>query len=127
MNNREYWRERMRALEEKGYRESEAYYEELKKKFTSANNQIQMDIDRWYQACGKQQYILCLSSKVLKQIRTGRVPVECMGIYQKRKRECIKPGMDERTGKCIRKRTYQLSAEYEDSVTAARRRIIYAV
>ncbi|MFQ9195254.1 MAG: minor capsid protein [Candidatus Gastranaerophilaceae bacterium] len=48
MNNREYWRERMRALEEKGYRESEAYYEELKKKFTSANNQIQMDIDRWY-------------------------------------------------------------------------------
>ena len=38
MNNREYWRERMRALEEKGYRESEAYYEELKKKFTSANN-----------------------------------------------------------------------------------------
>lgn len=32
MNNREYWRERMRALEEKGYRESEAYYEELKKK-----------------------------------------------------------------------------------------------
>lgn len=47
--NREYWAKRMAALENEQYQHSAAYYKDLQKQFRIASNDMQMDIERWYQ------------------------------------------------------------------------------
>ena len=47
--NKDYWKRRMAALEDEQYRRSEAYYRDVQKQFRLASNDIQMDIERWYQ------------------------------------------------------------------------------
>ncbi|MEY8357063.1 minor capsid protein [Lachnospiraceae bacterium 54-53] len=46
--NDSYWKVRMAALEDERYSRSSAYYRDLEKQFREASNDIQMDIERWY-------------------------------------------------------------------------------
>lgn len=47
--NKNYWQDRMAVLEDKQYRSSAAYYQDLQEQFRRASNDIQMDIGKWYQ------------------------------------------------------------------------------
>lgn len=47
--NPDYWKERMAALENRQYQRSGAYYKEVQEQFRRASNNIQMDIEHWYQ------------------------------------------------------------------------------
>ena len=46
--NDSYWKERMAVLEDERYSRSVEYYRDLEKQFREASNNIQMDIERWY-------------------------------------------------------------------------------
>lgn len=46
--NRDYWKKRFEALEDKQYQRSSSYYKDIQKQFREASNSIQMDIERWY-------------------------------------------------------------------------------
>lgn len=47
--NDTYWKERFGQLEDEQYQRSATYYQDLQKQFRMAQNDIQMDIERWYQ------------------------------------------------------------------------------
>lgn len=47
--NPDYWKERMAALENRQYQRSVAYYKDVQEQFRRASNNIQMDIEHWYQ------------------------------------------------------------------------------
>lgn len=49
MQNSEYWKKRFEALEDDQYKKSQKYIEDMEKQFREAQNNISMDIERWYQ------------------------------------------------------------------------------
>lgn len=64
-NNADYWKERFAALENSQYTASEAYCKDLQKQFRMATNDIQMDLDRWYQRLAENNNISYASAKKL--------------------------------------------------------------
>lgn len=63
--NREYWKKRMAALEDEQYQRSAAYYKDLQKQFRLASNDMQMDIERWYQRLADNNDISYAGAKKL--------------------------------------------------------------
>lgn len=47
--NSAYWQKRMEALEDKQYQNGAEYYKDVQKQFREASNNVQVDIERWYQ------------------------------------------------------------------------------
>ncbi len=64
----EYWRRRFQELEEKQYQRSVAYYQDLQEQFRRAKNEIQMDLERWYQRLAENNGIsLAAAKRLLKK------------------------------------------------------------
>ena len=61
--SREYWSGRMQALEDEQYRRSEAYYRDVQKQFRMAANNLQMEIDRWYDRLAENNGVSYASAK----------------------------------------------------------------
>ena len=49
MANRNYWQERMKALENQSYQSAVQCYQDIQEEYRKAINSLQMDIMRWYQ------------------------------------------------------------------------------
>lgn len=47
--NSEYWNTRFKALEDASYHQGGKYYKDVQEQFRRASNDIQLDIERWYQ------------------------------------------------------------------------------
>ncbi len=61
----EYWRKRLKALENKEYMQTSAYYEDLKQQFAIAERNLQMDISYWYQRLAKNNDVSLAAAKEL--------------------------------------------------------------
>lgn len=62
-----YWKERLLALEEQ-YQRSEAYKKDLQEQFRRAKNEIQIDMERWYQRLADNHGIsLAAAKRLLKK------------------------------------------------------------
>ena len=61
--NNAYWQKRMEALEDEQYRRSEAYYRDVQKQFRMAANNLQMEIDRWYDRLAENNGVSYASAK----------------------------------------------------------------
>lgn len=60
-----YWKKRFLDLEDDQYRRSAAYYKDLQKQFRLASNDMQMDIERWYQRLADNNDISYAGAKKL--------------------------------------------------------------
>lgn len=60
-----YWKKRMEALEDDQYQRSAAYYRDVQKQFQEASNNLQMDIERWYQRLADNNHISYTGAKKL--------------------------------------------------------------
>lgn len=66
--NGTYWGERMSGLEEEQHQRGEAYYQDLQEQFRRAKNEIQMDIERWYQRLAENNGVsLAAAKRLLKK------------------------------------------------------------
>ena len=66
--NREYWKKRFEALEDKQYQESEAYYRDVEEQFRKVCNGLTLDIERWYQRLADNNDIsLAAAKRLLKK------------------------------------------------------------
>lgn len=64
----DYWKKRFKQLEEDQYRRGAAYYQDIQNQFRKASNQMQMDIERWYQRLADNNEIsLAGAKKLLKK------------------------------------------------------------
>ena len=63
--NSDYWKKRMAALENSQFRNSAAYYRDVQEQFRLAANNIQMDIERWYQRLADNNDISYAAAKRL--------------------------------------------------------------
>lgn len=63
--NKDYWHKRFEQLEDEQYRRSAAYYQDVQEQFRRASNDIQMDIDRWYQRLADNNDISLAGAKRL--------------------------------------------------------------
>ena len=63
--NGTYWGERMSGLEEEQHQRGEAYYQDLQEQFRRAKNEIQMDIERWYQRLAENNEVSLVAAKRL--------------------------------------------------------------
>lgn len=61
----EYWRKRLKALEDREYRQTSAYYEDLKQQFAVAERNLQLDISYWYQRLARNNDISLAAAKEL--------------------------------------------------------------
>lgn len=61
--DKDYWKERMEALEDENYRSSMAYYKDVQEQFRQASNSMQMDIERWYRRLAENNDISYASAK----------------------------------------------------------------
>lgn len=64
-SNKDYWAKRMAALEDDQYRRSAAYYKDVQKQFRLASNDMQMDIEHWYQRLADNNDISYAGAKKL--------------------------------------------------------------
>lgn len=64
-HNKDYWKKRMSALEDEQYQKSAAYYKDIQRQYTRAENSIQMDISRWYQRLADNNDISYAGAKKL--------------------------------------------------------------
>lgn len=64
-NNRAYWKKRFEALEDEQYKKSQKYIEDMEKQFRDAQNNISMDVERWYQRIADNNDISLASAKKL--------------------------------------------------------------
>ena len=60
-----YWKERMKALENAQYAKTTEYYNDLQKQFRMAQNNLQMDIEHWYQRLALNNDISLAEAKKL--------------------------------------------------------------
>lgn len=60
-----YWKKRFLDLEDDQYRRSAAYYKDLQKQFRLASNDMQMDIEHWYQRLANNNDISLTGAKRL--------------------------------------------------------------
>lgn len=66
--NREYWRRRFEALEDEQYQQGVTYYRDVQEQFRRATNDIQLDIQRWYQRLADNNNInYAAAKKFLKE------------------------------------------------------------
>ena len=65
MQNSEYWKKRFEALEDDQYKKSQKYIEDMERQFREAQNNISMDIERWYQRLADNNDISLASAKKL--------------------------------------------------------------
>ena len=65
MQNSEYWKKRFEALEDDQYKKSQKYIEDMEKQFREAQNNISMNIERWYQRLADNNDISLASAKKL--------------------------------------------------------------
>lgn len=66
--NSDYWKDRMADLEDQQYQNSAAYYKDVQDQFRQASNNIQMDIEKWYQRLADNNEIRYASArKFLKE------------------------------------------------------------
>lgn len=66
--NSGYWKDRMADLEDQQYQNSAAYYKDIQDQFRQASNNIQMDIEKWYQRLADNNEISYASArKFLKE------------------------------------------------------------
>lgn len=63
--NSGYWQGRMEALENSQYQRSAAYYQDVQKQFRAAANDIQTDLERWYQRLADNNDISYAGAKCL--------------------------------------------------------------
>lgn len=63
--NKDYWRKRMAALEDDQYHHSMDYYKDVQEQFRRASNNMQMDIERWYQRLADNNDISYAAAKRL--------------------------------------------------------------
>lgn len=61
----EYWRKRLKVLENREYMQTSAYYEDLKKQFAIAERNLQSDISYWYQRLARNNNISLAAAKEL--------------------------------------------------------------
>lgn len=68
MPNAEYWKKRFEALEDETYKKSQKYIEDMEKQFREAQNNVSMDIERWYQRLADNNDIsLAAARKLLEK------------------------------------------------------------
>lgn len=68
MPNAEYWKKRFEALEDETYKKSQKYIEDMMKQFQQAQNDISMDIERWYQRLADNNEVsLAAARKLLEE------------------------------------------------------------
>lgn len=63
--NGQYWKSRFKAMEDDQYRKSAAYYKDVQEQFRRAQNDIQMDIEHWYQRMADNNDISLTGAKRL--------------------------------------------------------------
>lgn len=61
----QYWKSRFKAMENDQYRKSAAYYKDLQEQFRRAQNDIQMDMEHWYQRLADNNEISLAGAKRL--------------------------------------------------------------
>lgn len=69
MRNKDYWAERMRALEDEQYQRSKEYFGDLQKQFDQASKSLQADIERWYYRLAENNEISYTEAKKLLKAR----------------------------------------------------------
>lgn len=68
MPNAEYWKKRFEVLEDETYKKSQKYIEDMEKQFREAQNNVSMDIERWYQRLADNNDIsLAAARKLLEK------------------------------------------------------------
>lgn len=60
-----YWKDRMKALENEQYQRSAEYYKDVQEQFSRASNNIQMDIEHWYYRLAENNEVSYASAKKL--------------------------------------------------------------
>ena len=65
MNNGDYWKARMSALSDELYEKSEKYYEDVKRQYDKAMQDIERDISVWYQRIADNNGISYAAAKEL--------------------------------------------------------------
>lgn len=65
MGSSEYWRKRFLELEEGQHQQGEEYYKDLQNQFRTAQNNIALDIEHWYQRLADNNGISLASAKKL--------------------------------------------------------------
>lgn len=65
MGSSEYWRKRFSELEEGQHQQGEEYYKDLQNQFRTAQNNIALDIEHWYQRLADNNGISLASAKKL--------------------------------------------------------------
>lgn len=60
-----YWKERMKALEDEQYVKTTEYYNDLQKQFRMAQNNLQIDIEYWYRRLAENNDISLTAAKKL--------------------------------------------------------------
>lgn len=64
----DYWKRRFETMEDSQYQKSQDYYETVKEQFRQAQNDIQMDMERWYDRLAKNNDVsLAGAKKLLKK------------------------------------------------------------
>lgn len=63
--NGQYWKTRFKAMEDDQYRKSAAYYKAVQEQFRRSQNDIQMDIEHWYQRMADNNDISLAGAKRL--------------------------------------------------------------
>lgn len=61
----QYWHDRMKALENEQYAKTTEYYNDIQKQFRMAQNDVQIDIERWYQRLADNNDISLAAAKQL--------------------------------------------------------------
>ena len=68
MANANYWKDRMKDLSDMQYAKTTEYYEDLQRQFRMAQNNLQMDIEHWYQRLADNNDIsLAAAKRLLKK------------------------------------------------------------
>lgn len=65
MKNSEYWQKRFEELEDRRTKEAAAYYKDVEKQYRIAQNNIERDIERWYQRLADNNGISYAAAKRL--------------------------------------------------------------
>lgn len=68
MKNKEYWKKRMKALEERQYQKSTAFFQDVQEQYRCAINETVRDIEHWYQRLADNNGIsLAAAKRLLKK------------------------------------------------------------
>ena len=107
-SNKDYWAKRMAALEDEQYQRSAAYYKDVQKQFRLASNDMQMDIERWYQRLADNNDISYAGAK--KLLKKGELEEFHWTVEQ-----YIKAGEENAIDRCWMKELENASARHHIS------------